>query len=332
MTVATRIIAGVLLVISAAAEIRAQTVDLFEAREYRCSNARFKRKLFKYRLFVPRGARPGERFPLLLWLHGLGEGGDNNTAQLRWIDLMLDDPRHAEKYRFFVLAVQCPWDLSWSGGAAGTANEQPTDMLSVTADILQETMDRHPVERDRVYLAGISAGAAATWEMAMRHPELFAAVVPLACASGSDESRAAKLVKIPIWVFINKGERAGMERMVAAVRAAGGNAYLTVADAAGHDAWSAPLKGGILQWMLAQRRGAPCWTPPGHDVWQWWHELTIPAAVVVFVRLAWFIEQWRRRPRKMAPAAKRANLSPDQPGSDACSEPLESRTPNAETV
>jgi pimeloyl-ACP methyl ester carboxylesterase len=225
-------------------------------------------------------------------------------------------------------------------------------MLSVTADILQETMRCNPVDRDRVYLAGISAGAAATWEMVMRHPELFAAVVPLACASGSDESRAAKLVKIPIWAFINTGERAGMERMVAAVDAAGGNAYLTVADAGGHDAWSAPLKGGILQWMLAQRRGAPCWTPPGHDVWQWWHVLTIPAAVVAFVRLAWFIEQWRRRSRKMGPAAKRANLSPDQPDSDArsttfqvappcsatfqvagaSSEPLEARAPDASGV
>ena len=53
-------------------------------------------------------------------------------------------------------------------------------------------------------------------------------------------------MKIPIWAFINQGERAGVESMVAAVQAAGGNAYLTVADAPGHNAWSAPLQGGIL--------------------------------------------------------------------------------------
>ena len=50
-----------------------------------------------------------------------------------------------------------------------------------------------------------------------------------------------------------------------------------------------------MDWMLAQRRGAFCWTPPGCRPWQWWHILTLPCALLVFVRLAWSIEQWRRR-------------------------------------
>ena len=78
------------------------------------------------------------------------------------------------------------------------------------------------------------------------------------------------------------------------MQAAGGNAFLTVADAPGHDAWSTPLRGGILEWILAQRRGALCWIPPGHDVWQWWHVLTIPAAFLALLRAAWCVEQRRR--------------------------------------
>jgi hypothetical protein len=152
---------------------------------------------------------------------------------------------------------------------------------------------------------GISSGAAASWELAMREPELFAAVVPLA-SSGSDELRAAKLATIPIWAFVNKGERAGVERMITALQAAGGNAYLTIADAPGHDAWSAPLQGDILEWILAQRRGAFCWTPPGHDTWQWWHVLTISAAIVVLARLAWSVEQ-RRRTRRLRKIESKSN-------------------------
>jgi len=231
-------------------------------------------------------------------MHGHGdEPGTDNARHLKWIDLMLNDPLDVERYRFFVLVVQCPQGHSWSEqtGSVGEDEKRPDDMLTVTADIVRKTMSECPVDQDRVYGVGISTGAAATWELAMRHPEMFAALVPLANASGSDESRAAKLVKIPIWAFINNGERAGVERMIAAVQAAGGNAYLTVADAWGHDAWSTPLKGEIIEWILAQRRGGPCWWPPGHDAWQWWHILTIPAAVVAFVRLAWSVEQWRRR-------------------------------------
>ncbi len=257
----------------------------------------------KYGLFMPRTAKPQERFPLLVWMHGKGD----NARPLKWIDKMLDDPDHAEKYRFFVLAAECPADLPWFEQSVGLESKRPEDVLTVMTDLLQKTMAECPVDPDRVYLIGISNGATASWEWAMREPGLFAAVVPLA-SGGGDESRAAKLARIPIWAFINKGERAGVEKTVAAVQAARGNAYLTVADAPGHDAWSAPLQGGILEWILAQRRGAPCWTPPGREPWQWWHILTIPAAIVIFVRSAWALEQRRRWWRMRGVGSKSSSI------------------------
>ena len=109
------------------------------------------------------------------------------------------------------------------------------------------------MDPDRVYLGGLSSGGNGCWEMASRYPELFATVVPISSAGG-DES-PSRLTKIPIWAFVNTGERTGVERMVTAIQAAGGNACLTVFDQGGHDAWSIPLRGGILAWMMAQRRG-----------------------------------------------------------------------------
>jgi poly(3-hydroxybutyrate) depolymerase len=287
---------AVLVVLAATDVIRGQLVELFEPREHHCTDGRFQGRVFPYRLFVPRAMKTGQRYPLLIWMHGRGDGGTDNARHLKWLELMLDDPTHPDEYRFFILAVQCPMNLAWfdQAGDASSGAKRHEDMLTVTANILQKTMSDCTIDPDRVYLLGISSGAAASWELAMREPELFAAVVPLA-SGGSDESRATKLVKIPIWAFVNQGERIGVAKMVAVVQAAGGNAYLTVANAPGHDAWSAPLQGGILDWILVQRRSPFCWTPPGHDLWQWWHVLTLPTAILVFLRLAWCIEQRRRR-------------------------------------
>jgi poly(3-hydroxybutyrate) depolymerase len=315
MKTAVRIAAGTVLILaSAAGEANAQVADfgaragkLFESREYRCAEGRFTGRSVKYGLFAPRSAKPQERFPLLVWMHGYGD----NARPLRWIDKMLDDPDHAEKYRFFVLVAECPTDLAWfdQTGNAVAETKRPDDMLAVMTDLLRKMMGERAVDPDRVYLVGISYGATTSWEWAMRDPELFAAVVPLA-SGGSDESRAAKLARIPIWAFVNRGERKGVEGMVAAVQAAGGNAYLTVADAPDHDAWSAPLQGGILDWILAQRRGPLCWTPPGREPWQWWHVLTMPATFLAILRLAWWMEQRRRRSTSRTSEANQTGLCP----------------------
>ena len=132
------------VVLCVSLEVRAQPaefdqiVKLFDQRQYLCPNGRFSGRTFKYRLFVPRGARPGERFPLLIWFHGAGEAGDDNVLQMRWMELMLDDSGHAEKYRFFILVVQSPGG-SWFDRPGSAADPQPDDMLGVTADIVRES-------------------------------------------------------------------------------------------------------------------------------------------------------------------------------------------------
>ena len=107
-------------------------------------------------------------------------------------------------------------------------------MLTVTADILQKTMRECPIDTNRIYLAGLSAGGAGCWKMAMRYPDLFAAVIPMA-SDGGDSSRATKLANVPIWAFINDGERKGVEDTVAVVKSADGIVHLTVMQAPGHD-------------------------------------------------------------------------------------------------
>jgi predicted peptidase len=298
--------------LSAAAEepvVRPEFAALFDACEYRYTGGQFHDELFKYRLFVPRNLKPGERCPLLVWLPGLGENGSDNEKNLRWLNLIIRDVSRIEEYRFFILAVQCPTDLQWA-----KAPDSADDMVAVTHTILEKTLKEQPVDQDRIYVSGVSAGSSAVWEMALRFPSLFAAVVPMA-SGGGDPARAASLVDTPVWAFHNREDKAtpcaGDEAMIAALQNAGGNAYLTLGWKyfdevpevnTGHDCWSkAVYSDQVMDWMLEQRRGQwICWTPPGHRLWKWWHVFGVPLAFISIVGLAWCSErrQQGRRNRR----------------------------------
>ena len=204
--------------------------SLFEAHETRYSGGKYKGQLFKYRLFVPRDLNPADRYPLIVWLHGVGEAGEDNRLSLKYLDLLFNDRDNIERYQFFMLVVQCPSaDRVWfhSYVQAYSEVDSPDEMLTVTLSILRKTMQEQPVDPDRVYLAGLSSGGIGCWELAMRHPELFAAIVPMS-AGHDDLSRAEKLANIPIWAVINHHERSAVDKIISAVNDAGGTAYLQV--------------------------------------------------------------------------------------------------------
>jgi pimeloyl-ACP methyl ester carboxylesterase len=285
--------------------------SLFEVDEYTCGAGVYQHQLFRYRLFVPRNQRPGKRYPLLVWLHGKGEDGSDNQLNLKWLELILDDPGQIEKYRFFILVVQCPregpgWAASSRGESASSVG--PKDMLGVTYEILQKTLQEQPVDEDRVYLSGVSAGGSACWEMALRYPEVFAAVAPLA-SGGGDTSRAATLVNVPVWAFHNSFDRGtppdGVKRTVATIQGGGGNAHLTLFRSTSHECWQTAFRNyDLMGWMLDQHRGAwLCWTPPGSRPWRWWHVLGVPVAFLALLGAGWYSERRRRRQRRARTAA-----------------------------
>ena len=174
--------------------------------------------------------------------------------------------------------------------------DSANDMLTVVADLLEKTMREQPVDPDRVYLLGISSGGNACWDLASRHPDWFAAIVPISPGCG-DLSQAAKLAATPIWVFQDYGDRPeATVRMVEAIEAAGGNIHLTMPRTGDHDTWTLALRGyDVVNWMLEQRREARiCWRPPGCKPWRWWHILGVPLAFAGIVGVGWYSEQRRR--------------------------------------
>ncbi len=199
----------------------------------------------KYLLYLPPGYESDKKdWPLLMFLHGAGESGDN-LAKVK----LHGPPKLIEnKKRDFPCIVESPQSarMGWN-----------VDLLTA---LLDDIAAKYRVDKDRIYLTGLSMGGFGTWSLAAAHPERFAAIVPI--CGGGNPADAAKLKNLPIWVFhgakdpVVPPERS--ESMVKAIKAAGGNVKLTVYPDAGHDAWTATYENPELyRWLFAQKRGAP---------------------------------------------------------------------------
>ena len=184
-----------------------------------------------------------EPMPLVLFLHGAGERGDD--LELVRVHGPTKQAYEGQELPFALLAPQCPADSWW--------HWHERDVMA----LLDRIMETQPVDPDRVYLTGLSMGGFGTWDLAARHPDRFAAAVPI-CGWG-DGWLVGRLVGLPIWAFHNEDdpvvEVSGTTRLAEQLRNAGGTIKATINPTGGHDAWTAAYDDPALyEWMLAQRR------------------------------------------------------------------------------
>lgn len=181
-----------------------------------------------------------KRWPLVLFLHGSGESG-SDLAKVK----VHGPPKLVETkgpFPFILVSPQSPgrgWDPNVLNG------------------LLDSIIKQYHVDKDRVYVTGLSMGGYGTWSLAATHPEKFAAIAPI-CGGGTPAD-APKLAKLPIWVFHGAKDNTvplkRSEEMVEALKAAGGNPKFTVYPEAGHDSWTATYDDPeFYKWLLAQKR------------------------------------------------------------------------------
>ena len=203
---------------------------------------------FRYLIYLPKDYEQRKSCPLLLFLHGEGERGDNMDLVKRHGPPKLIGK--GKDFPFMVVSPQCPKDKQW----------EPSELVV----FLDEIVGRYKVDQDRIYLSGLSMGGYGTWDLAAYAPDRFAALVPI---SGSSDPRTAKrIAHIPTWVFhCAKDQWTSVEysqKMVDALKENGSNVKFTVYTRAGHDAWSKAYSNPQLyEWLLQQKR--PPKTPEG---------------------------------------------------------------------
>lgn len=200
---------------------------------------------YNYLLSLPAGyadaANADTRWRLLLFLHGLGERGDDLQKIRRFGPPKLIDEGKA--FPFIVVSPQCPDDEWWNAPALEA--------------LLDEVARRYRVDLDRIYVTGLSMGGYGTWTLATRHPERYAAIIPI--CGGGHVPHAARLRDLPVWAFHGDADTAvplsQSQTMIDAIKAAGGDPKFTVYPGVGHDSWTATYANDeIYAWLLSHRR------------------------------------------------------------------------------
>ncbi len=234
---------------------------------------------FPYRILRPDAASAESPLPLLVFLHGAGERGDDNTAQLRHFpERWIREPHLGRRHPAIVVAVQCPKGATWSpvepdDDGFWRARGDGVEPAMRGVESLIATLAADPaVDRSRIYLTGLSMGGFGSWDLVGRHGDWFAAVVPI--CGGGDPADAQAIVEsgVPIWNLHGDADRVVpvelSRTMVGAIRAAGGRIGNTELPGVGHNSWSwAYGPNGIVDWMFAQRRPRPAAVgvdPPAH--------------------------------------------------------------------
>lgn len=224
---------------------------------------------YRYRVWLPPHYSKLRRWPVILYLHGSGERGDDNVSQVS-IGLGPAVERFSDRYKAIVVFPQCRLGEEWYG-------EQELQALAALNDTIREFHG----DRRRVYLTGISMGGAGAWYMARHHR--FAAVVPvsgevsrqrddpfpsdpppdIARIVGAQDpfaTMAEAIGKTPVWAFHGSNDEeipvTQSRSMVAALQRAGGNVHYTEYAGAGHDIWErAYAEPSMVRWLLQQRLG-----------------------------------------------------------------------------
>jgi predicted peptidase len=234
---------------------------LYEEGEYVYTGGEYHEEVFRYRLLKP-PMQPGEKYPVVLFLHGAGERGDDNRAQLKYLPSWLAEPENRQRYPCWLIAPQCRQGKLWVDVPFRTAKfvmpEEPSDQMRVALGILERILKEPAADPNRVYLTGLSMGGYGCWDLAIRYPDKFAAVAPI--CGGGDPTRAERLVHVPVWAWHGAADRAvPVERsreMIEAIRQAGGDPKYTELEGVGHDSWTPAYRDpeGLLPWMFAQVR------------------------------------------------------------------------------
>ena len=202
---------------------------------------------YKYVVFVPHDYKPDKAWPVILFLHGAGERGDDGELQAK-VGLAPAIRKREKEFPFIAVFPQCAKNGFWRA-------ESPDGQRAMA--ILAEVEKEFKTDHNRVYLTGLSLGGMGTWSIGMKYPDRFAALVPV-CGSG-DTSRAAKLAKLPIWCFHGDDDKAvnveGSRSMIAAIKEAGGNPKYTEYPGVGHNSWDAAYgTAELYTWLLEQKR------------------------------------------------------------------------------
>ena len=220
---------------------------------------------YRYQVYVPRDWTKGQKWPVILFLHGAGERGDDGLVQTE-VGVGGAIRRHFDRFPAIVVMPQCRKGRWWTEDA----------MQEQALKAFEQSVKEFNGDPDRFYLTGLSMGGYGTWSVASKHPGKFAALVPI-CGGirpppsvnvpGANQvadpnvdpyaAAARKIGKTPVWIFHGGADPVvppdESRKMNEALKAAGGNVKYNEYEGVGHNSWDkAYAEPELMKWILSQ--------------------------------------------------------------------------------
>ncbi len=212
------------------------------AQQFTTKDAEGKETTTHYWLYLPANHDGKAKLPLLLFLHGAGERGDDlDVVKKHGPPKLCADQKD---WAFITVSPQCAKEKRWDA--------------ATLVKLVDHIAAQQKADDKRLYVTGLSMGGSGSWAITTAYPDKFAAAVPM-CGRG-DAAAAEKLVALPIWVFHGAKDTGSpvtlSETMVEAVKKAGGEKIkLTIDPDAGHDCWTkAYADPALYKWLLEQKK------------------------------------------------------------------------------
>ncbi|PKQ61144.1 phospholipase [Labilibaculum filiforme] len=194
-----------------------------------------------YLEYIPSSKQTQEKLPLLIFLHGMGErGNDLNMVKFHGPPSFLDDRKD---FPFICISPQCPDTIYW--------NE------ALLLPFYKEIISKYPVDKNRIYITGLSMGGFGTWASILAKPDLFAAAIPI--CGGGDTIQLERIKSLPIWVFHGAKDDvvpiARSVEMVETLKKLGSKVKFTIYPEATHNSWTETYNNpAIYDWFLQQKK------------------------------------------------------------------------------
>jgi predicted peptidase len=223
----------------------------FEAKKFVASN----KDTLNYRELLPENYSPQKKYPLVLFLHGAGERGSDNKAQLMHGSMMFTNPVNREKYPAIVLFPQCPKDNWWTSERRPAGSSNP---LQAVKELLDQYIAKGTVDTDRIYIMGPSMGGYGTFDMVCRFPDFFAAAIPI-CGGINPERLMVAAGKVKFRIYHGDNDDVvpveNSRKAYLALKNFGADVEYIEFPGCNHNSWTpAFCLPDFFSWLFAQKK------------------------------------------------------------------------------
>jgi len=240
-----------------------------ERTDFKKASFQHKNFTLPYRILYPKEFDVNKSYPLLLFLHGAGERGSDNEKQLTHGSTLFLNSENREDFPVISVFPQCPEKDYWSNvnikkDANGnrvfdfSPKGEPTVPMAAVINLMDSLINTNTVDRDRVYVGGLSMGGMGTFEIVKRNPNLFAAAFPI-CGGGNPKGVKKYAKKVSFWVFHGVKDDVVLheysEIMVKAIKKKGGEVKFSLYPEANHNSWDKAFsEPELLTWIFSKNK------------------------------------------------------------------------------